>query len=287
MNKTKGPVSKNYAPPDLAPKNILDHDKASQLCSAAICFDRNDIELTRKIVETLAGTGIDKKSQKRHIWWQDQFQQQTAEWQDNVHKAIEFCDAFIIILSPHAVSNEYVKKDLAHAIKNGKRIIPVCVQNVTLTSLPEHFRKHNSWVILNEPDTGLITEEKFIQGMKIVMSMLDDEHRHAQYHTTILRRAIEWERHDFEKSLLLTDKDLTRAQHWLSASALGKSPKPTTLHLSFITASSALDGNMKKRKLIAIFFGVIVTIGIIWPSWGVFFFSLVFSHFFVYFSSNS
>lgn len=289
MNKTKGTVSKNYTPSELAPKNILDHDKASQLCSAAICFHRQDIDLTRKIVETLAGTGMhtDRKSQKRQIWWQDQFQQQTAEWQDNVHKAIEFCDAFIMILSPHSTSDEFAKKDLAHAIKNGKRIIPVCVKNVAPTALPDHFKKNSSWVVLHDADTGLISEEKFIQGMKHVMTLLDEEHRHAQYHTTILRRAIEWERHDFEKSLLLTDKDLTRAQHWLSASALGKSPKPTTLHLSFITASSALDGNMKKRKLIAIFFGVIVTIGIIWPSWGVFFFSLVFSHFFVYFSSNS
>jgi hypothetical protein len=110
--------------------------------------------------------------------------------------------------------------------------------------------------------------------------------RHARYHTKLLTRAIDWERHDFEKSLLLHGNDLQRAKHWLSASALGKEPKPTTLHLSFITASDALNTSMRKRKLIAVFFAFIVAIGIWFPSWGVFIFSLVFSHFFVYFSSQ-
>jgi len=32
--------------------------------------------------------------------------------------------------------------------------------------------------------------------------------RHARYHTKLLIRAIEWERKDFEKSLLLTGNDL-------------------------------------------------------------------------------
>jgi len=288
MAMKTGASSKNYSPENLEDRNILDSAASSQLCSACISFHRNDLDITSKMVETLRGTGTERK-RRRNIWWQQTQQAYTAEWQDNVHKAIEFCDAFIFILSPDSASDPYLQKDLQHATKNGKRIIPVMVRAVNIKNVPDALNKGLSWVVMNDlktPDSDP-TEAQFIQAMTHVMSQLDEDFRHAQYHTTILRRAIEWERHDFEKSLLLRDKDLTRAQHWLSASALGKSPKPTTLHLSFITASTSLDGNMKKRKLIAIFFGVIVTIGIIWPSWGVFFFSLVFSHFFVYFSSNS
>jgi len=128
--------------------------------------------------------------------------------------------------------------------------------------------------------------DDFDAAMKLLLKALDVDLRHARYHTKLLTRAIDWERHDFEKSLLLHGADLQRAKHWVSASALGKEPKPTTLHLSFITASDSLATSMQKRRLIAVFFAFIVAIGIIWPSWGVFFFSLVFSHFFVYFSSN-
>lgn len=85
--------------------------------------------------------------------------------------------------------------------------------------------------------------------MKLLLKALDNDLRHCRYHTKLLTRAIDWEKHDFEKSLLLHGPDLQRAKHWLSASALGKEPKPTTLHLSFITASDSLATSMKKTSM--------------------------------------
>jgi len=275
---------KNTAPPPLKASNILDTN-TGLYCSTCVCYHHKDHKFTKRVIEFL-------KQTDRNVWWdnREEGMPATSEWQDEVHKAIEFSDSFIFVLSPDSINDEALKLHLKHAVKNGKRTITVKYKEIIEhKDLPTELRMAD-WIDFNPigPSAAKLThEEKFATAMKLLFVQLDEDHRHAQYHTIILRRAIEWERHDFEKSLLLRDKDLTRAQHWLSASALGKAPKPTTLHLSFITASSALDSNMKKRKLIAIFFGVIVAIGIIWPSWGVFFFSLVFSHFFVYFSSNS
>lgn len=58
----------------------------------------------------------------------------------------------------------------------------------------------------------------------------------------------------------LAGKDLNKAQHWMSASALGKEPRLTTLHLSFITASQAIGRSLQKRRIVAIFFAFVVII---------------------------
>lgn len=183
------------------------------------------------------------------------------------------------MLSPDSIENEVCRWEVDHAVKNGKRIVPVVCRDVDYKEVRKELASLN-WIFFRA------NGDDFNEAMQLLTRALDTDLRHAQYHTKLLVHAIQWERHDFEKSLLLQGDDLQKAKHWLSASALGKEPKPTTLHLSYITASDSLFLSMKKRKLIAIFFAFIVIIGIIWPSWGVFFFSLIFSHFFVYFSSN-
>lgn len=259
---------------DLGKKGELlgDTDKDLLGCSVMISYSRKDKAFVKNIYDALA---VDD----RNIWvdWEDI--PPSNDWLDEIHKGIEQSDCFIFVLSPDSIKSEVCNWEVDHAVKNGKRIIPVVCRDVDYREVRKELASLN-WIFFR-PDG-----DDFDAAMKLLLKALDVDLRHARYHTKLLTRAIDWERHDFEKSLLLQGNDLQRAKHWLSASALGKEPKPTTLHLSFITASDSLASSMKKRKLIAVFFAFIVVIGIIWPSWGVFFFSLVFSHFFVYFSSN-
>lgn len=196
-----------------------------------------------------------------------------------MYKGIERSDCFIFVISNASIQSEACGWEVSKAIQYGKRIIPVVCEIIDYRLVRKEIAALD-WVFFN-PDGS-----DFEASVKIVIRKLDHEFRHARYHTKLLCTALEWESNDFEKSLLLRGDDLVRASHWLMASALGREPKPTTLHLSFIRASEELSSSMKKRKLIALFFAFVVAIGIIWPSWGVFFFSLVFSHLFVYLASH-
>jgi hypothetical protein len=255
-------------------EGLLDNESNLAGCSVMISYSRKDKDFVKSMHDALA-------EDNRQIWvdWEDI--PPSNDWLDEIHKGIEQSDAFIFVLSPDSIKPEaeVCNWEVDHAVKNGKRMIPVVCRDVDYREVRKELASLN-WIFFRADG------DDFNAAMKLLLKALDTDLRHARYHTKLLIRAIDWERHDFEKSLLLDGPDLQRAQHWLSASALGKEPKPTTLHLSFITASDSLASSMKKRKLIAVFFFFIVAIGIIWPSWGVFFFSLVFSHFFVYFSSN-
>lgn len=265
---------------DIARDNYLaDTEEDSHGASCFISFSKEDEKFVRIIYDLLK-----QGDRKVMVDWEDS--PPSSGWLEEIHRRIENYDAFIFVISHASVKSELCNWEVDHAIQNGKRIIPlVCDSDVDFRIVRKELSSLN-WIFFhNGAEKGRDSEE-MKQSMNLLIKALDMHLRHAQIHTKILRRALKWEKDDFEKSLLFRGDDLQRAQHWLSASALGKEPKPTTLHLSHINDSQALEESMNKRKLIAVFFAFIVAIGILWPTWGVFFFSLVFSHFFVYFSSN-
>lgn len=264
---------------DISRDNYLaDTEEDSHGAACFISFAKEDEKFVRMIVDLLR-----QGERKIGVDWEDI--PPSSGWLEEIHRRIEHYDAFIFVLSEASVQSELCNWEVDHAVQNGKRIIVIVCEEVDYRIVRKELASLN-WIFFQGAEQKGVESDEMQQSMNLLVKALDMHLRHAQYHTKILKRALKWEKDDFEKSLLFRGDDLQRAQHWLSASALGKQPKPTTLHLSFINDSQALEESMNKRKLIAVFFLFIVAIGIWFPSWGVFFFSLVFSHFFVYFSSN-
>jgi len=65
--------------------------------------------------------------------WLDQLDIPTgARWDDEVEKALEACEIFMVILTPASISSENVKDEIGYAIDHNKRILPVLLENADL-----------------------------------------------------------------------------------------------------------------------------------------------------------
>ena len=294
----KPPTESAVAPPPPPPKKdadslahsgeLLAETEADALngCSVMMSYSRKDKGFVKNIYnalthhdETSVSVNHAAVATGRNIWvdWEDI--PPSNDWLNEIHKGIEQSDVFLFILSPDSIKSEVCNWEVDHAVKNGKRIIPCVVRDVDYRSVRKELANLN-WIFFRSDG------EDFDTAMRLLIKQIDMNGRHARYHTKLLVRALDWEKHEFEKSLLLRGNDLNRAKHWMSDAALGKEPKPTTLHLSYINESERLYLTSKRRKLVAIFFAFTLGIAVPEPQWGVFFFALVFSHFLVFFASN-
>ena len=60
------------------------------------------------------------------------------QWQDEILKALQRCDWFLVLLSPHAVQSMWVKRETAFALKEKRyedRIIPLNYRDCDLGQL--------------------------------------------------------------------------------------------------------------------------------------------------------
>jgi hypothetical protein len=109
---------------------------------------------------------------------------------------IERQDCFLFVLTPDSVNSEVCGWEIDHALKHGKRIIPVVARDVDYREVRKDISSLN-WIFFREDG------DDFAHALKLLVKALDSDLQHARYHTLLLTKALEWEKHDFEKSLLL------------------------------------------------------------------------------------
>lgn len=175
----------------------------------------------------------------------------SAEWRQQISSAIEAAQAFIFVISPDSVVSEICRQELAQAVDNNKRLIPVVYQDVGETQVPEALGKLN-WVFFRESDD-------FDGAFQRLLEAIDTDLEWVRGHTRLLVRAREWDNERQDKSFTLRGRDLQEAEEWLAKGA-EKEPKPTGLQTQYVIASRRAATRRQTITLSAVTLGFFVAV---------------------------
>jgi hypothetical protein len=90
-----------------------------------LSYSRNNKDFAIKLAKELKSEGF-------AIWLDQMDIPLGSRWDDEVEKALEECEIFMVILTPSSSMSDNVKDEIGYAIDTRKRILPVLLENATI-----------------------------------------------------------------------------------------------------------------------------------------------------------
>ncbi len=190
-----------------------------------ISYSRRDKPFVQNLHLALAATGQD-------IWvdWDDI--PPVADWRQEIYRGIEAANNFIFIISPHSTASAVCGEELEHALKHGKRLIPIVWQEVSYEAVHSELAKLN-WIFFRE-------EDSFEEAMQKLLRAIATDLDYVRAHTRLVIQAHEWDSRERDHSFLLRGRGLAEAEEWL-AEGERQAPQPTNLQRTYIQASRQVE----------------------------------------------
>lgn len=208
-----------------------------------ISYSRRNTDFVRRLYDGLIENDI-------NAWVDWEGIPPTADWLAEIYTAIESANTFIFVISPDSVSSEVCGLELAHAVKNNKRLIPLL--HIESRNVPKVLAAIN-WIYFREEDDFQDSIAKLLESIRTDLDWV-------KMHTRLLIKAIEWDNKNRDESFVLRGSDLDEAEAWLREST-DKEPAPTPLHTQYIIASRDAAANRQKKVLVAVsFFSVLMIV---------------------------
>lgn len=88
-----------------------------------VSYSRRDFDVAQKIIDALARNQLD-------TWIDWKSIPKGEDWEQEIYRGIEQAEAFLFLISPASVTSEMCNREIAHAVKNGKRILPIFITDV-------------------------------------------------------------------------------------------------------------------------------------------------------------
>lgn len=164
-----------------------------------ISYSRRDIGYARIIKENIENKGLQV--------WIDWIQIPIGrEWWKEISTAIELSNTFVVLLSKPSLSSKVCKEELDLAIKNGKRIIPILLDDLTVIEVEQWDKRlpQTNWLHLNKEACFIIKESNedvcelktkeplFQQSIDKLEEAIKVNWDWVKTHSWFLERAKEW-----------------------------------------------------------------------------------------------
>jgi hypothetical protein len=198
-----------------------------------VSYSRTDSDFARKLNEAL-------QLQGKTTWFDQESIASGTEFQREIYRGIENSNTFLCIISPASIQAPYCVDEVEYAQKLNKRIVTVLHSAIDPDSLHPALKKVQ-WIDFTQG-------EEFSTQFNELVHTLDIEPVHAQTHTRLLVRSLEWENRGRHESALLRGIDLEEAEQWLTASTQ-KEPKPAELQGEYIGTSRKTETLRQKTEI--------------------------------------
>ena len=208
-----------------------------------VSYSRKDIDFAKRLTEELKKGGLE-------FWVDWEGIPPTVDFMKKIEKGIEESDIFLFLVSPDSVKSKVCGDEIAHATKNGKRLIPLIVRDVKSEAVPQAL-SHLNWIFFRKQDNFEESFQKLLLGINTDFEWVDVQSR-------LLVRALEWEKGGKDNSFLLRGKDLRDAETQLAINT-SKDPHPTDLHREYILKSrQAADLQRRWYTVLAVVIAIVM-----------------------------
>ena len=216
-----------------------------------ISYSRDDEVFVRRLYDTL-------NEKERRAWVDWKGIPPTADWMAEVFAAVESADNFIVVLSQASLASEVCAREIQHAVKCRKRLVPFVWGDIDDDAVPDDLRRLN-WIICRNEDDFTRASASLLEALTLNLEWVRE-------HTRLLVRAVDWRDGGSDASLLLRGSDLREAEEWLAKGA-DEEPKPTELHRDYVLTSRTQETRRGRRTLSAVAAGLVLAIGLAVVAW--------------------
>lgn len=199
-----------------------------------VSYSRHDSDFVKHLHEALTESRYDT-----WVDWEDI--PATAAWWQMIEAGIEAAHTCVFVISPDSAASEVCKREIDHAAKYNKRLIPIVRRDVEDKQVHAALRELN-WIFLRQQDN-------FDSAFGKLVEALNTDLDYARSHARLLVRSLEWQQQDCNASFLLRGRDLSDAEQWLMQARDEQQPSPTQLQREFITTSRRSTSS-RQRMLI-------------------------------------